>query len=252
MASAPLKWLLTIGGTALKTTAKTLTDAVNELFDSNLATNKLVGSTQLELEQFREGNTVSLSNKVNKSDVLTLEQIEASTNLTNKVAAASAVGNINESLTASDGLDFNFSTDGEGNYGYLKGDGTFTPFSSGAKIIKLASAAASSFSINVKNYYDGDLSKLTADNFLCVLTNVKISTAISLEKSTPYTGGNNGAALSKSYNATTGVFTASIAASTSTSATNKELMKYSDGSYKQWYANAKSTATTTFIPYLVV
>lgn len=33
-------------------------------------------------------------------------------------------------LTASDGLDFRFATDGEGNYGYLKADDSFTPFSS--------------------------------------------------------------------------------------------------------------------------
>lgn len=34
------------------------------------------------------------------------------------------------SLTTSDGLSFQFATDGEGNYGYLKGDDTFVPFSS--------------------------------------------------------------------------------------------------------------------------
>ena len=36
----------------------------------------------------------------------------------------------NDSLTASDNLKFRFSTDGEGNYGYLKGDDTFVPFKS--------------------------------------------------------------------------------------------------------------------------
>lgn len=249
MASAPLKWLLTIGGTALKTTANVLTDAVNELHDAVGALNTRASG----LESTKADATTvtnSLNTKVNKTDVLTLEQIEASTNLTNKVAAASAVDNINESLTASDGLDFNFSTDGEGNYGYLKGDGTFVPFSSGAKIIKLANAG-SSFSIKVANYYDGDLSKLTSANFLCVLTNVTASTAISLAKSVPYTGGNN-ASLTKSYNPSTGVFTASVGTAISTNLTSQSLMKYEDGSYKNWYANSKCAITTTFVPYLVV
>lgn len=37
---------------------------------------------------------------------------------------------LNDSLTASDSLKFQFATDGEGNYGYLKCDDTFVPFSS--------------------------------------------------------------------------------------------------------------------------
>lgn len=41
------------------------------------------------------------------------------------------ITNINNNLTASDSLVFKFATDGEGNYGYLDGDDTFHPFSSG-------------------------------------------------------------------------------------------------------------------------
>jgi hypothetical protein len=53
----------------------------------------------------------------------------------NLSATSTTVGNelteLNSRLTASDGLNFRFSTDGEGNYGYLDGDDTFVPFSSG-------------------------------------------------------------------------------------------------------------------------
>lgn len=43
-----------------------------------------------------------------------------------------AIDEVNSNLTASDGLNFRFSTDGEGNYGYLKGDDTFVPFKGGS------------------------------------------------------------------------------------------------------------------------
>ena len=42
---------------------------------------------------------------------------------------------LNKNLTASDNLQFRFATDGEGNYGYLKADGSFVPFSSFPKEI---------------------------------------------------------------------------------------------------------------------
>lgn len=51
----------------------------------------------------------------------------------NLSASSTTVGNeltgLNNSLTASDDLKFQFATDGEGNYGYLDGDDTFVPFS---------------------------------------------------------------------------------------------------------------------------
>lgn len=46
-------------------------------------------------------------------------------------ASIKCVNQLNNSLTASDSLKFQFATDGEGNYGYLKGDDTFVPFKSG-------------------------------------------------------------------------------------------------------------------------
>lgn len=45
--------------------------------------------------------------------------------------AQEAIDTLSDSLTASDNLKFQFATDGEGNYGYLKGDDTFVPFKSG-------------------------------------------------------------------------------------------------------------------------
>lgn len=42
-----------------------------------------------------------------------------------------AIDEVNSNLTASDGLDFRFATDGEGNYGYLGADDSFVPFKSG-------------------------------------------------------------------------------------------------------------------------
>jgi len=44
---------------------------------------------------------------------------------------------IKQNLTAEDSLEFKFATDGEGNYGYLKGDGTFTPFKSGGTEVEI-------------------------------------------------------------------------------------------------------------------
>ena len=41
---------------------------------------------------------------------------------------------LNESLEANDGLKFRFSTDGEGNYGYLGADDSFIPFKSGLEV----------------------------------------------------------------------------------------------------------------------
>lgn len=46
------------------------------------------------------------------------------------VPDALAVKELNESLTASDNLKFQFATDGEGNYGYLGADDSFIPFKS--------------------------------------------------------------------------------------------------------------------------
>lgn len=96
MARAPLDWLLSIGDSVLLTSAKTLTGAINELFGS--------------LANFGSQTNDSLASldakKVNKTDALNLEEIEASTELTDKVAAASAVKLLDEQLGG-----FSFYTD---------------------------------------------------------------------------------------------------------------------------------------------
>lgn len=46
-----------------------------------------------------------------------------------------AIDEVSSDLTASDGLNFRFATDGEGNYGYLKADDSFVPFKSGGESV---------------------------------------------------------------------------------------------------------------------
>lgn len=65
----------------------------------------------------------------------TLEEVEANTQ-GNQLAGALAVkevveriNDINDGLTAENGVQFQFATDGEGNYGYLGADDSFIPFS---------------------------------------------------------------------------------------------------------------------------
>lgn len=50
------------------------------------------------------------------------------------------VSELNSSLTANDNLTFNFSTDGEGNYGYLGADGSFIPFKGTPKEIYIVAS----------------------------------------------------------------------------------------------------------------
>lgn len=131
MASAPLNWLLKIGSTALKTTAQTLTGAVNELKDS-------ISSLQSQISSQLSAVAADMSKKVNKTDVLNLEEIEATTDLTDKVAAAEAVKEVNDSLQADNGQSFRFAYDSvSGKYGYkaeVEGADTFFPFSTGCTV----------------------------------------------------------------------------------------------------------------------
>lgn len=76
-------------------------------------------------------------------------------------------------LTANDGLDFRFATDGEGNYGYLKADDSFAPFKSKLKKLTTFSSSESitergtytkSFTYNCNSLSNAD--KLTVDDFV--------------------------------------------------------------------------------------
>lgn len=93
MASAPLSWLLKIGADALNTTAKTISGAVNELLS---ATNTLNSDKADKATVNTLSNTVNT--KVAKTDLLTLEEITASTSLTDKGASAESVKSLNASL----------------------------------------------------------------------------------------------------------------------------------------------------------
>ena len=77
--------------------------AVKEIiaFDSKLLdTTSVYDSTQAKKQSAINADTLTaLGTKINYTDALTLEEIEASTDLSNKVAAAAAVETIKESLT---------------------------------------------------------------------------------------------------------------------------------------------------------
>lgn len=102
MASAPLNWLLKIGGATLKTTAKTLSEAVNTLHDT--VTNLGTTVTNLNTSKADASTTTTAlnnleTNKLNISDLLSLEEIEASTSLTGKGVTAESIKSLNNSLT---------------------------------------------------------------------------------------------------------------------------------------------------------
>ena len=80
----------------------------------------------------------------------------------------------NKNLTASDNLKFQFATDGEGNYGYLKADDSFVPFKSGGFIGSLKATSSgltsntwySTATIDIKSAYS-NYNKITIKN-ICV------------------------------------------------------------------------------------
>lgn len=71
---------------------------------------------------------------INGSVLDSLEEIMANT-APGLAAGALAVKSLNNNLQASDGLAFKFATDGAGNYGFLKADDSFVPFSNLKKYI---------------------------------------------------------------------------------------------------------------------
>ena len=93
MASAPLNWLLKIGGAALKTTAQTLSEAVNWLYDKVIAIDAAL-NTKADIAAISS----LTEDKLNISDLLTLEEIEASTDLNGKGAAAESIRDLSENL----------------------------------------------------------------------------------------------------------------------------------------------------------
>ena len=81
-----------------------------------------------------DANSVDANDGDNmETKVGAIKGITTSTNVTEEGYAADAtvVAALNDSLVAQDNLKFRFSTDGEGNYGYLGADDSFIPFKSG-------------------------------------------------------------------------------------------------------------------------
>lgn len=136
MASAPLNWLLKVGGATLKTTAQTLSEAINSLYDS--ITGLSTSVTQLNANKADTGTVnTALANldakKLNVSDLLSLEEIEASTSLVGKGASAAGVKALTSSLG---GLQFGYDSTTK-KYGYWKkeaGSEEFVPFKSGREL----------------------------------------------------------------------------------------------------------------------
>lgn len=79
-----------------------------------------------------------------------IDDIDAINNVTQEgyIAGARALKQVNNSLTASDNLKFQFATDGEGRYGYLGADDSFIPFKSGGDSIILASNGVTSYTFD--------------------------------------------------------------------------------------------------------
>ncbi len=198
--------------------------------------------------------TTAVNESADKNKVIqSLEDISAVTE-DNYIAGALAVGELNRSLKGfSPVLD---ETTGEitGYTTEIGGADTVFPFKSGGSIIQL-SEATSSISVNVADYYDGDLSELTVDNFICDLQSCIASSAggtISSSSSygSPWASATSN--MSKSYDASTGIFKANITSTTSKGQTGAVNLCAPGGSFKNYYGQYTVSSSGTFIPYLVI
>lgn len=94
-------------------------------------------------------------NKVMREVIAPIAQGDSFVIGTNLSSTGTNVGEelteLNSSLTASDNLKFRFATDGAGNYGYLKADDSFVPFSGGVK-----GFAILGYSSGVSKFLDSD------------------------------------------------------------------------------------------------
>lgn len=93
-----------------------------------------------DLKTSVKSSLVEAINELTQKEVDVLDTYEEIMANTTPGKAAGGIGvkqgftQLNDSLTASDGLNFQFSTDGEGNYGFLGADDSFIPFKSGAEL----------------------------------------------------------------------------------------------------------------------
>jgi hypothetical protein len=121
----------------------------------------------------------------------------------------SQISELNNDLTASDNLKFEFMTDGDGNYGYRGADDSFIPFSSAVVKLVRNNINSANTQIDVKPSYT-DYSSLTANNFLVVETSAKSAEATTYGYAgsgrTTYFTGSYSLPI-KSYNSTSGILT---------------------------------------------
>ena len=121
----------------------------------------------------------------------------------NILATSKALNVLNENLKANDGLKFQFATDGEGNYGYLKGDDTFVPFKGTANMVYLGAGT----SFNIKNMFPTvDYTRLSVHDFVVGFTTAYASGGTSESSSAKSAS----STITKNYDNSIGVLTLSI------------------------------------------
>ena len=135
----------------------------------------------------------------------------------------------------------------------IGGADTVFPFSTGT-VIQLSETPLSSFSINVSDFYDGDISRLTVDNFICDVKSVSLNTKANLNLSKNSSSKTNVTVskdIVKSYDPETGIFEASVE-SLSVNAYKAAFIVYNTENFEWNHATSNSTAEFTFIPYLII
>lgn len=168
----------------------------------------------------------------------TLEEIEANEQ-SGLAAGALALKAVNENLGDNELIYEN------GSYYIQNGGDKSTKKKLGSQKIALATTSASSFSINVGNYYDGDLAELTAANFIVEIYSTYTSLSIAKGDGGSATDSST-VTLSKSYNATTGILSVYIA-----SISLQVNLDFTPSGAAMQHVIANSTTTTQVIPYLV-
>lgn len=128
-----LAWFETIQNQLSEDIAGNLLTMINDIKEDIGSLEDLKTKTQTSIVDAINELKNGLDNA--KVDTLTtMEEVNASTDKTKPVGAGaiqelnSNLENVTESLVAEDNLKFRFSTDGEGNYGYLGADDSFIPF----------------------------------------------------------------------------------------------------------------------------
>ena len=119
---------------------------------------------------------------------------------------------------------------------------------------QLSENAVSTITIDISSIYP-NYAELTVSNFICDIYSYNVSATGSLKESGVYEYSSQNFSrsnvINKSYNPTTGVFTASIAVSSGQGWSATQYLATSSG-YYYYRGTFDLSAKATFIPYLVV